>query len=128
MAQKFISFYFLDWSKDGDYFSTKIHRVYSRDNQFNDIATQDVYIKEHNLSKRTALQLDKVTEVEQVLVDIPVFYVKYGTTYYFLSYSEGNKLIDSLLTINDYKNKYIQSSISHPYGAFICPKYNYIGR
>lgn len=39
MAQKFISFYFLDWSKDGDYFSTKIHRVYSRDNQFNDIAT-----------------------------------------------------------------------------------------
>ena len=96
MAQKFISFYFLDWSKDGDYFSTKIHRVYSRDNQFNDIATQDVYIKEHNLSKRTALQLDKVTEVEQVLVDIPVFYVKYGTTYYFLSYSEGNKLIDSL--------------------------------
>lgn len=95
MAQKFISFYFLDWSKDGDYFSTKIHRVYSRDNQFNDIATQDVYIKEHNLSKRTALQLDKVTEVEQVLVDIPVFYVKYGTTYYFLSYSEGNKLIDS---------------------------------
>lgn len=95
MAQKFISFYFLDWSKDGDYFSTKIHRVYSRDNQFNDIATQDVYIKEHNLSKRTALQLDKVTEVEQVLVDVPVFYVKYGTTYYFLSYSEGNKLIDS---------------------------------
>ena len=65
--------------------------------------SQDVYIKEHNLSKRTALQLDKVTEVEQVLVDIPVFYVKYGTTYYFLSYSEGNKLIDSLLTINDYK-------------------------
>jgi hypothetical protein len=103
MAQKFISFYFLDWSKDGDYFSTKIHRVYSRDNQFNDITTQDAYIKEHNLSKRTALQLDKVTEVKQVLVDIPVFYVKYGTTYYFLSYSEGNKLIDSLLTINDYK-------------------------
>lgn len=95
MAQKFISFYFLDWSEDGDYFSTKIRRVYSKDNQFNDIATQDVYIKEHNLSKRTAIQLDKVTEVEQVLVDVPVFYVKYGTTYYFLSYSEGNKLIDS---------------------------------
>lgn len=95
MAQKFISFYFLDRSKDGDYFNTKIHRVYSRNNQFNDIATQDVYIKEHNLSKRTALQLNKVTAVEQVLVDIPVFYVKYGTTYYFLSYSEGNKLINS---------------------------------
>ena len=103
MAQKFISFYFLDWSNPGKYYDTLVHKIYTKDDEFNDIKTQDDYIKKHNLNQRTMIQLDKITEVEQEAVDLPVFYVKYGTTYYFLSYSEGNKLIDSLLTINDYK-------------------------
>lgn len=95
MAQKFISFYFLDWSNPGKYYDTLVHKIYTKDDEFNDIKTQDDYIKKHNLNQRTMIQLDKITEVEQEAVDLPVFYVKYGTTYYFLSYSEGNKLIDS---------------------------------
>ena len=41
------------------------------------------------------LQLDKITEVEQESVNLPVFYVRYEDVDYYLSYSEGNKLIDS---------------------------------
>ena len=103
MAQKFISFYFLDWSHPGKYYDTLVNKIYTKDNEFMDIATQDAYIKELNLNQRTMLQLDKITEVEQENVGLPVFYVKYEDIYYYLSYSEGNKLIDSLLTINDYK-------------------------
>lgn len=103
MAQKFISFYFLDWSHPGKFDTTLVSKIYTKDDEFNNIETQDDYIKKHNLNQRTMLQLDKITEIEQESVNLPVFYVRYEDVDYYLSYSEGNKLIDSLLTINDHK-------------------------
>lgn len=95
MAQKFISFYFLDWSHPGKFDTTLVSKIYTKDDEFNNIETQDDYIKKHNLNQRTMLQLDKITEVEQESVNLPVFYVRYEDVDYYLSYSEGNKLIDS---------------------------------
>lgn len=50
-----------------------------------------------------AVPVDKITIVSHAYTGIPVFYTLIDDRAYFLSYSEGNKLIDSLLTINDYK-------------------------
>ena len=103
MAQKFISFYYIEARVGGDYLHTNIRQIHRLDPQFTNIETQDTYIKEHNLIQRTALRVDDITYVDQVSGDMPVFFIHQGPKTYYLSYNEGNKLIDSLLTINDYK-------------------------
>ena len=103
MTQKFISFYYIEARVGEDYIHTNIRQIHRLDPQFTNIETQDAYIKEHNLSQRAAIIADSITGVKQISGDIPVFYVQVGLETYYLSYNEGNKLIDSLLTINDYK-------------------------
>lgn len=103
MAQKFISFYYIEARVGGNYFHTNIHQIHKLNPRFTNIETQDAYIKKHNLIQRTAIRVDDITYVDQVSGNMPVFFMQYGHKTYYLSYSEGNKLIDSLLTINDYK-------------------------
>lgn len=107
MAQRFISFYYLASVTYEENFDiniiNKIFRNLKDDEQFNNIATQDDYLKEHNLNCRIAVPADKITIVSHAYTGVPVFYTLIDDRAYFLSYSEGNKLIDLLLTINDYK-------------------------
>lgn len=107
MAQKFISFYYLASVPYEEKFDinriNKIFRNLKDDEQFTNIDTQADYLKEHNLNNRVAVPADKITIVSHAYTGVPVFYTLIDDRAYFLSYSEGNKLIDSLLTINDYK-------------------------
>lgn len=107
MAQKFISFYHIASVPYEEKFEIKrINKIFGYlkdDKQFTNIETQDDYLKEHNMNNRVAVPADKITIVSHAYTGVPVFYTLIDNRAYFLSYSEGNKLIDSLLTINDYK-------------------------